>query len=187
MLRLIAALVLFFGAFGTAQAQTACTIDLGWNAPTQNTDGSALTNLAGFNVYCDTGAVPGTFVGQATPGSKTTFSWACPGPGTYRCGVTAYNTAGGVSAMSNIASKTIGTAPPVVPNPPTNLKVLASNLTAYTVVKQRDKFVMLPVGSVPADTQCVADQSVNGYHVVPRDSVTWSGNVRPEVVVGQCS
>ena len=57
----------------------------------------------------------------------------------------------------------------------------------YTVVKQVDRFIMLPVGTVASGTECIADQTVNGYKVIPRSAVQWSGSVRPDVVVAVCS
>ena len=46
---------------------------------------------------------------------------------------------------------------------------------------------MLPVGTAPAGTQCDTTQSVNGYYVVPRAAVIWSGTIKPPVVVASCS
>jgi hypothetical protein len=73
---------------------------------------------------------------------------------------------------------------PAKPMPPSGLTV--TELVAYTVVKQKDRFVMLPVGTIPGSTECDTSQSVNGYYVVPRSVVTWSGSVKPDVVVAKC-
>jgi hypothetical protein len=54
------------------------------------------------------------------------------------------------------------------------------------VIKTKNRFVLLPVGTVPANTPCDTTQSVNGHYAVPRDAVTWSGTVEPDVVVAQC-
>lgn len=88
------------------------------------------------------------------------------------------------SDFSSEATKFIA-ADIVPPLPPGDLTV--SDTTAYTVVKQRDKFVMLPVGTVPNGTKCISDQTINGFYVVPRATVTWSGTVKPEVVVALCA
>jgi len=58
--------------------------------------------------------------------------------------------------------------------------------TVYTVVKQEDRFVLLPIGQAALGTPCVDDQSVNGLNVVPRGAVDWAGNVQPAVVVARC-
>jgi hypothetical protein len=82
---------------------------LSWSPPTQNTDGSALTNLAGFRVYrcrgqgCAIGA--GT---QVTLGANVT-TWTSPdlASGTWFFAVLAYNSEGTDSALSALASKVI--------------------------------------------------------------------------------
>jgi hypothetical protein len=57
----------------------------------------------------------------------------------------------------------------------------------YNVVKKNNGFVMVPVGSVSLNTLCIKTQNVNGYYAVPVDKVTsWSGTVRPIVVVAKC-
>ncbi len=159
---------------------------LTWTAPTQNTDGTPLTDLAGFKLYL--GTTPGgpypVSVDIADP-TATTFTVPNLTEGTtYYFVSTAYNSASPVqeSDFSNEATKTI---PPLVPAPPTGLTV--EDLTVFTIVDQVDKFVLLPVGTVPPGTQCIAGQTVNGHHVVPRAEVQWSGNIQPVVVVAKCS
>jgi hypothetical protein len=57
----------------------------------------------------------------------------------------------------------------------------------YNVVKKNDGFVMVVVGSVPLNTLCIRTQTVNGYYAVPVSKVTsWTGTVRPIVVVAKC-
>lgn len=80
---------------------------LTWNPPTQNTDGSALNNLAGYRVYW------GTTQGQLS--NSTTLN--NPGlashvvdqltPATWYFAVTAVNASGIESALSNVASKQV--------------------------------------------------------------------------------
>jgi hypothetical protein len=78
-----------------------------WSAPTQNTDGSALTNLAGFNIYYGTSASNlNQSVQIANPG-LTTYALGNLAPGTWYFAVNAYTTAGAESAISGIASKAI--------------------------------------------------------------------------------
>lgn len=61
-----------------------------------------------------------------------------------------------------------------------------TSATVYTVVKRTDRFVLLAVGTAPVGTQCIADQTINGHYAIPRAKVTWSGSVRPDIVVAQC-
>jgi len=78
-----------------------------WSAPTQNTDGSALTNLAGFHIYYGTSATNlSQSVQIANPG-LTIYALGNLAPATWYFAVNAYTAAGAESALSNIASKTI--------------------------------------------------------------------------------
>ena len=161
---------------------------LTWTAPTQNTDGTPLTDLAGFKIYL--GQVQGgpypVSVDIPDP-AATTFTVPGLTDGvTYYFVSTAYNSAATVqeSDFSNEATKTI---PFPVPNPPSGLTVDPDNLTAFDVVKQKDKYILLAVGTVPAGTTCDPNQTVNGHYGVPSDLVAWFGNVQPPVVVADCS
>lgn len=163
------------------------TATLDWTPPTTNTDGTAIpttgpASLAGYKVYYGTSATALTQTLSVTAPPVTVQSLT---PATWYFAVTAYNVAGAESDKSAIASKVILEPPPPVPNPPGGLVVTAS--TAYTLVKGKDRFVLLPVGTVPANTPCNPDQTVNGYYVVPKSAVTWSGTVRPDVVVAKCT
>jgi Putative Ig domain len=94
-----------FSIIVTQVANGSATVS--WNAPTQNTDGSALTNLAGFNIYYGTSATTlNQSVQLANPG-LTIYALGNLAPGTWYFAVNAYTTVGAESAISNIASKTI--------------------------------------------------------------------------------
>lgn len=171
--------VLLLGLFTSLAMAGEAT--LSWTAPTQRTDGSALTNLDGFKIYYGTQPTTLTLVQDIPDETQTTHVLSGLSPATWYFAMTAYDTDGLESDKSGTVSKVIVPAPPM---PPGNLTVTAT--VAYTVVKRTDRFVMLPVGTVPADTQCDLTQNVNGYYVVPRAAVSWSGNVKPDVVVAQC-
>ena len=94
-----------FSIIVTQVANGSATVS--WSAPTQNTDGSALTNLAGFNIYYGTSAGNlNQSVQIANPG-LTTYALGNLAPGAWYFAVNAYTTAGAESALSSIASKTI--------------------------------------------------------------------------------
>ena len=80
---------------------------LSWSAPTQNTNGTTLTNLAGFHIYYGTSANSlNQSVQIANPG-LTTYMLSNLVAGTWYFSINAYTTAGAQSMISNIASKTI--------------------------------------------------------------------------------
>jgi hypothetical protein len=79
---------------------------LSWTAPTTNTDGSLLTNLAGYHIYY--GTSPTALNEEVTIANGVT-SYVIEGltTGTWYFAVTSYTSGGAESAPSNIASKTI--------------------------------------------------------------------------------
>ena len=96
------------GAFSvsvTALATGSAT--LSWQPPTQNTDGSALTNLAGYKIYW--GTAPGSYPSSVTVNNAGLTSYVVGSlvPNTYYFAVTAFNSVGTESVLSNSASKTI--------------------------------------------------------------------------------
>jgi hypothetical protein len=80
---------------------------LDWTAPTQNEDGSDLTDLAGYKLYW--GTTPGSYPNSATIDnpSVTTYVVDNLSPGTYEFVATSYNTAGVESRYSGAATKVI--------------------------------------------------------------------------------
>jgi hypothetical protein len=90
-----------------APSPTTGTATLDWLPPTQTTDGSVLTDLAGYFVYYGTDA---THLNQRVqlrnPGLTAYVIDGLP-QGSYVFAVSAYNSAGIESTLSNIASKTV--------------------------------------------------------------------------------
>lgn len=81
--------------------------DVSWVPPTTNTDGSALTNLAGYRIYYGTSTTTlnRTVTVQGT--AITTHRIENLGSGPWYFAVRAYNSDGSDSGPSNVASKTI--------------------------------------------------------------------------------
>lgn len=83
------------------------SVTLSWTAPTENTDGSALTDLAGYRIYY--GLAEGNYPNQVpidNPGI-TTYVVENLSPDTYYFVTTALNSSGVESDYSNVAVKTI--------------------------------------------------------------------------------
>lgn len=78
-----------------------------WTPPTQNTDGSTLSNLAGFRIsYGTSASALDQTVQIANPGLAT-YTITGLSSGTWYFAVTAYNSAGAESTRSSVASKSI--------------------------------------------------------------------------------
>lgn len=83
------------------------TAALSWLAPTQNTDGSPVTGLAGYRVYHGTTASALNDVFQVSGAASTSYTVSQLPSGTHYFAVAAYTTAGVEGAMSAVGSKTI--------------------------------------------------------------------------------
>lgn len=75
--------------------------------PTQNTDGSALTDLAGVRVYYGTAPTSLTQVVQLAGSTVSSYTVSNLASGTWYFAATAYTSVGTESALSAIVSKTI--------------------------------------------------------------------------------
>jgi ABC-type oligopeptide transport system substrate-binding subunit len=79
---------------------------LAWNAPATNTDGTALTDLAGYKIYYGTSS--GHYTQSVNVGNTTSFTINNLASGhTYYFAVTAYDSAGLESGYSAEASKNL--------------------------------------------------------------------------------
>jgi hypothetical protein len=78
-----------------------------WTLPTLNTNGTALTNLAGVRIYYGTSSSNLSQQIQLAGTSTTTYTIDNLASGTWYFGAAAYNTAGTQSAMSTVVSKSI--------------------------------------------------------------------------------
>lgn len=97
------------GGGGSAGAPTATTgtATVSWVAPTMNSDGSALTNLAGYTIHY--GASPSSLTQtiQITNAAAVSYVVTNLSPGTWYFAVSSYTNTNLQSGLSTIASKTI--------------------------------------------------------------------------------
>ncbi len=96
------------GSSGTTGSSTSGdTISVSWLAPTENTDGSALTNLAGYTIYYGSSASAMTQKVSINTVGELSYVLSNLTPGTWYLEVVAINSAGVQSAPSSIVSVTL--------------------------------------------------------------------------------
>ena len=175
------------------------TVNLSWTNATQNEDGSLIpaantdgNSLESTTIYwsiCDssdqvivTSGLEKT-VPTTIPGNTETTTVDIGTAGRW-CFKAIHTNVGGVSSNdSGTLVKVINIIPP---NPPTGLTVSPDNLIAYAISQSSDRLVLIPVGTIPADTSCDVTMSANGHYLVPRNLVQWAGTFRAPVVFALC-
>jgi Fibronectin type III domain len=80
---------------------------LDWTPPTENTDGSALANLAGYNIYYGTSPDSLTLSVKVTNPGLTAYTLTDLAPGTWYFAVTSYSSAGAESVRTGMLSTTL--------------------------------------------------------------------------------
>ncbi len=100
-----------------------------WTIPTTNTDGSPLTDLAGFYIFYGSSPSSLTNIIPIANPRQNSYMVNNLANGTWYFVVTAYTTQGTQNAPSNVVSKSIPaatvTVPTVIPSPPTNVTLTA--------------------------------------------------------------
>lgn len=155
-----------------------------WTAPTEREDDTPIDGDLTYRVSWGQQSRQYTETAET---AATEYQVTGLSPGSWYFAVQAIDSAGLESAYSNEGTKQIAGSPPLPPV----LTVQESARAAYGLVQSTDRFALVPVGMVPAGTECDPRQQVrdlNGVHgyVVPRDAVQWAGSVRPRVVVAEC-
>lgn len=84
------------------------TATLSWEAPTTNTDGKPLTDLAGYRIYYGTDANNLVATVDLDSVGLQTYVIDDLGAATWYFAVRAYTSTGAESALSEVVSKTIG-------------------------------------------------------------------------------
>ena len=165
------------------------TIDLTWILPTENEDGTPLTDIAGINIHQGNTAGGPYPIVYNLPGAPTSYTVENLVDGVeYFFVGTAYNDAGIESVFSIEAGKAAN-SPASAPDPPTNLNIdtlETIDTVVFTIQKFTNRFILLPVGTVVLGLTCIKEQTINGHYVVAREDVTWTGTIEPQVVVAKC-
>lgn len=90
-----------------AQQTAANTLTVSWLAPTENTDGSALTNLHGYRIYYGTSKTDMSHKIDINTVGTQSFVVEDLAPGVWYFAVSAYNSKDIESTLSNVADGTI--------------------------------------------------------------------------------
>jgi Putative Ig domain len=90
-----------------ARDPSASTAALSWSMPTENADGTPLTNLAGYRIYHGTSAGALSDIRDILRPDLTQYLFESLASGTHYFAITALNSAGVESALSGIGSKII--------------------------------------------------------------------------------
>ena len=90
----------------TGSASTAKAI-IEWVPPTENTNGTPLTDLAGVRIYYGTSAASLSHVVQISSTTETTYTIGNLSAGTWYVGGVSYTTTGAQSAMSRVVSMSV--------------------------------------------------------------------------------
>ena len=91
----------------TVNADQIGAASLSWEPPTTNTDGSALTNLAGYRIVYGATATQLTQTIQLANAGLSAYVVENLAPGTYYFAVRAYNSKGAESVDSNVIAKVV--------------------------------------------------------------------------------
>jgi len=144
-------------------------VTLTWEAPTEAESyvpAGALTGLAGTRIW--------VMVAEITDPDVTEYVITGLAPGTYAYKATAFTETGEESRMSATATKVV------------EALTAAAGTPVKTVVRTSNGFILLPVGTTSEAVTCDPANGIKGHFAVPRASVTWTGTVRPQVVVAEC-
>jgi hypothetical protein len=96
-----------FGVAVTATQPTTANATVNWVPPTKNTNGSALTDLAGIRIYYGTSPSNLSQMVQVADPTETSYTISNLAAGTWYFGGVAYTTTGVQSAMSAVVSALI--------------------------------------------------------------------------------
>ncbi len=91
----------------TVNAIALGSVSLSWTPPTENEDGSNLSDLAGYKIYW--GTIPGSYPNSVTINNASASTYIVDNltAGTYEFVATSFNSAGVESAYSSPATKTV--------------------------------------------------------------------------------
>ena len=91
----------------TSTPASSSNVTFGWQAPTENSNGTPITNLAGYKIHYGTASQQYTQVAEVSNPSLSRYVMDSLPSGTYYFAITAYNSQGIESALSGEVSTTL--------------------------------------------------------------------------------
>ena len=91
----------------TTTPASSSNLTFGWQAPTENSNGTPITNLAGYKIHYGTASQQYTQVAEVSNPSLSRYVIDSLPSGTYYFAITAYNSQGIESALSGEVSTTL--------------------------------------------------------------------------------
>jgi hypothetical protein len=164
------------------------TAQVNWTAPTTNTNGSSLTNLARFKVVYGTSSsslTQSTLVDDPTRRS-TTLNLA---PGTWYFAVRAVNSNNVESSNSNVASKTVSGATSAATATVSISSLVTTSSNVWDVRRRSDGVWVrrAVVGQIDLGRPCSTSFRVGSYHyLVNRADVRLTGTAQSTNLVANC-
>lgn len=97
------------GSAGSTASSTNKSVTLSWSPPTHNSDGSSITNLAGYTLHYGTASQDYTGSIEITSPAQTSYNLSDNSfpPGTYYFAISAYNAQQVSSSLSSEVSVTV--------------------------------------------------------------------------------
>jgi hypothetical protein len=165
-----------------------------WTAPTTNTDGSALTNLASFRIYYGTSASSLSQKSDVTDNTRRSATISPLTPGTWYFAVRAVNTSGTESDSSNVTSKAVAGATAaksvaITITPATQTRVTIAT-SVYDIVRiSAGNWVLgRVVGTAPVGTPCRSAYHLTGdYYGINTGYVKLTRTPRGDTLVAHCA
>ena len=172
------------------------TANLTWSAPTKNSNGSTLTDLASYKVVYGTSSTALSQSKSVTDPKATGVSIGSLAAGTWYFAVRAVNSKQVESANSNVSSRTItgvsaakGVNITITPGTtPTPVYKTTSTRVYDVLFVNGGRVLGVEVGRVALGVKCNEKYPVpTGYYPVPRDRVTFFRTARSTTVVTRCA
>ena len=166
-----------------------------WTAPTTNTDGSALTNLASFRIYYGTSASSLSQKSDVTDNTRRSATISPLTPGTWYFAVRAVNTSGTESDSSNVTSKAVAGATAAktvaITITPAAQTRYTTSTSIYDIVRSSttNKFVLgRYVGTAPIGTPCRSAYYLTGdFYGINTGYVKLTRTPRGDTLVAHCA